>query len=222
MATAPEARGSELVGDGAGRRHGEGRGHRAREGARAALTKAGDGSLDGSSLPTPGSAYGVTRRRLCLGSPPLLGVGRLGQGRPGAHDRRRWPPPSASAFGLRDHPFDGHLARHAGVDLARGGRERPGGGGRRGAAGGRHGGGYGEAGRDRPWRRMTTLYGHASELLVHEGNEATPVKRSPGSDTQGGHRTPRSIRAASGRQGRGSRALLIGRVKRDPWRLGPC
>jgi murein DD-endopeptidase MepM/ murein hydrolase activator NlpD len=79
-----------------------------------------------------------------------------------------------SAFGLRQDPFDGRLTRHAGVDLA--GRE---GDQIRAVAGGvvrRAGelGGYGMAVEIDHGDGLTTLYGHASELLVRDGDRVTP------------------------------------------------
>lgn len=79
-----------------------------------------------------------------------------------------------SGFGLRHDPFDGRLTRHAGVDLA--GAE---GDAIRAVAGGvvrRAGalGGYGQALEIDHGGGVTTLYGHASELLVQEGDEVTP------------------------------------------------
>lgn len=79
-----------------------------------------------------------------------------------------------SAFGLRHDPFDGHLTRHAGVDLAaEEGEDIPA------AAGGvvvRAGarGGYGDAVEIDHGGGVTTLYAHASELLVREGEEVSP------------------------------------------------
>ena len=83
-------------------------------------------------------------------------------------------PRVTSAFGLRHDPFDGHLTRHAGVDLAaREGEDI------RAAAGGvvlRAGarGGYGEAVEIDHGGGVTTLYAHASELLVREGEQVAP------------------------------------------------
>jgi murein DD-endopeptidase MepM/ murein hydrolase activator NlpD len=79
-----------------------------------------------------------------------------------------------SPFGLRQDPFDGRLTRHAGVDLA--GRE---GDLIRAVAGGvvrRAGelGGYGMAVEIDHGDGLTTLYGHASELLVRDGDRVTP------------------------------------------------
>ena len=75
-----------------------------------------------------------------------------------------------SPFGLRHDPFDGHLTRHAGVDLA-GAEGAP----IRAASAGvvrRAGelGGYGQAVEIDHGDGVTTLYGHASELLVAEGD----------------------------------------------------
>ena len=83
-------------------------------------------------------------------------------------------PRVTSAFGLRHDPFDGHLTRHAGVDLAaREGEDI------RAAAGGvvlRAGarGGYGDAVEIDHGGGVTTLYAHASELLVREGEQVAP------------------------------------------------
>ena len=79
-----------------------------------------------------------------------------------------------SAFGLRHDPFDGHLTRHAGVDLAAQEGEDI-----RAAAGGvvlRAGarGGYGDAVEIDHGGGLTTLYAHASELLVREGEQVAP------------------------------------------------
>ena len=83
-------------------------------------------------------------------------------------------PRVTSAFGLRHDPFDGHLTRHAGVDLAAQEGEDI-----RAAAGGvvlRAGarGGYGDAVEIDHGGGVTTLYAHASELLVREGEEVAP------------------------------------------------
>src|SRR6266568_3627735 len=83
-------------------------------------------------------------------------------------------PRVTSGFGLRHDPFDGHLTRHAGVDLpAEEGTDI------RAAAGGvvlRAGarGGYGDAVEIDHGGGVTTLYAHASELLVREGEEVAP------------------------------------------------
>jgi murein DD-endopeptidase MepM/ murein hydrolase activator NlpD len=93
----------------------------------------------------------------------------------------RAEPPAADAglrvtspFGMRHDPFDGHLTRHDGVDLAgtegelihsvAAGVVR--------RAGER--GGYGNAVEIDHGNGVTTLYAHASELLVHEGERVTP------------------------------------------------
>jgi len=79
-----------------------------------------------------------------------------------------------SAYGLRHDPFDGHLTRHEGVDLAgaegaevravRGGVVR--------RAGER--GGYGQAVEIDHGGGVVTLYAHASEILVKEGDQVDP------------------------------------------------
>ena len=79
-----------------------------------------------------------------------------------------------SPFGLRQDPFDGHLTRHEGVDLAgqEGAEIRASAGGvvrRAGALGG-----YGNAVEVDHGGGLTTLYGHASDLLVREGDHVTP------------------------------------------------
>ncbi|WP_235969716.1 peptidoglycan DD-metalloendopeptidase family protein [Anaeromyxobacter diazotrophicus] len=79
-----------------------------------------------------------------------------------------------SPFGLRQDPFDGRLTRHEGVDLAAGDGEPI-----RAAAGGvvvRAGarGGYGDAVEIDHGDGLTTLYAHASQLLVREGDTVTP------------------------------------------------
>ena len=79
-----------------------------------------------------------------------------------------------SHFGLRQDPFDGHLTRHQGVDLrgAEGEPVRAAGRGvvrRAGALGG-----YGEAVEVDHGGGLTTLYAHASELLVREGDTVAP------------------------------------------------
>jgi len=79
-----------------------------------------------------------------------------------------------SGFGLRHDPFDGHLTRHAGVDLAaeEGTDIRAAAGGVVLRAGAR--GGYGDAVEIDHGGGVTTLYAHASELLVREGEEVAP------------------------------------------------
>ncbi len=79
-----------------------------------------------------------------------------------------------SPFGPRQDPFDGRLTRHAGVDLA--GDE---GAEIRAAAGGvvrRSGqlGGYGNAVEIDHGNGLTTLYAHASDVLVRDGDRVTP------------------------------------------------
>jgi murein DD-endopeptidase MepM/ murein hydrolase activator NlpD len=79
-----------------------------------------------------------------------------------------------SAFGPRHDPFDGHLTRHEGVDLAgdEGAEVRAPRGGVVRRAGER--GGYGQALEIDHGDGVTTLYGHASELLVREGDRVDP------------------------------------------------
>lgn len=79
-----------------------------------------------------------------------------------------------SPFGPRHDPFDGRLTRHAGVDLAAadGDPIRAVAAGVVVRAGAR--GGYGEAVEIDHGDGTTTLYGHASELLVREGDAVTP------------------------------------------------
>ena len=91
-----------------------------------------------------------------------------GEGPEGSH-----LPRVTSPFGLRADPFDGHLTRHQGVDLA--GHE---GDEIRAVSGGvvrRAGplGGYGQAVEVDRGDGVTMLYGHASELLVAEGDHVT-------------------------------------------------
>lgn len=83
-------------------------------------------------------------------------------------------PRVTSAFGLRHDPFDGHLTRHAGVDLAaqEGDDIRAAAGGVVLRAGPR--GGYGDAVEIDHGGGVTTLYAHASELLVREGEQVAP------------------------------------------------
>lgn len=85
-----------------------------------------------------------------------------------------------SGFGLRHDPFDGHLTRHEGVDLA----ARDGAPIRAVAAGvvRRAGdrGGYGRAVEIDHGNGLTTLYAHASEILVRDGERVTqgqPIAR---------------------------------------------
>jgi murein DD-endopeptidase MepM/ murein hydrolase activator NlpD len=86
----------------------------------------------------------------------------------------------ASGFGLRHDPLDGHLARHEGVDLA-GDEGAP----IHAAAGGvvRRAGdrdGYGTAVEIDHGNGLTTLYAHASEILVRDGETVTqgqPIAR---------------------------------------------
>jgi murein DD-endopeptidase MepM/ murein hydrolase activator NlpD len=79
-----------------------------------------------------------------------------------------------SPFGPRQDPFDGHLTRHAGVDLAgdEGAEVRAPRGGVVLRAGER--GGYGQALEIDHGGGLVTVYGHASELLVREGDRVDP------------------------------------------------
>ncbi|HET9597703.1 MAG TPA: peptidoglycan DD-metalloendopeptidase family protein [Anaeromyxobacteraceae bacterium] len=79
-----------------------------------------------------------------------------------------------SAFGPRHDPFDGHLTRHEGVDLAgdEGAEVRAPRGGVVRRAGER--GGYGQALEIDHGDGVVTVYGHASELLVGEGDRVDP------------------------------------------------
>jgi murein DD-endopeptidase MepM/ murein hydrolase activator NlpD len=79
-----------------------------------------------------------------------------------------------SSFGLRHDPFDGHLTRHEGVDLAgpEGAQIRAVAGGVVRRAGDR--GGYGSTVEIDHGHGLTTLYAHASELLVHDGDPVAP------------------------------------------------
>jgi murein DD-endopeptidase MepM/ murein hydrolase activator NlpD len=85
-----------------------------------------------------------------------------------------------SGFGMRHDPFDGHLTRHEGVDLA--GQE---GAPIHAAAGGvvrRAGdrGGYGSTVEIDHGNGLTTLYAHTSEILVRDGETVThgqPIAR---------------------------------------------
>src|SRR5689334_21766591 len=83
-------------------------------------------------------------------------------------------PRVTSGFGLRHDPLDGHLTRHAGVDLAadQGTAVPAAAGGTVLRAGAR--GGYGEAVEIDHGGGVTTLYAHASELLVREGEQVAP------------------------------------------------
>lgn len=83
-------------------------------------------------------------------------------------------PRITSPFGPRQDPFDGHLTRHDGVDLAGGEGDaiRAAGGGVVRQAGPR--GGYGNAIELDHGGGLTTVYAHASELLVAEGDVVTP------------------------------------------------
>ncbi|HUM13990.1 MAG TPA: peptidoglycan DD-metalloendopeptidase family protein [Myxococcaceae bacterium] len=80
----------------------------------------------------------------------------------------------SSGFGARIDPLDGHLAHHAGVDLA-----APAGTEVRAAAAGvvkeaGERGGYGLAVEIDHGGGVTTVYGHASELLVRAGEKVQP------------------------------------------------
>jgi murein DD-endopeptidase MepM/ murein hydrolase activator NlpD len=117
------------------------------------------------ALPSPAAlvpASALTPR------PPPQPSSLRGEGREGGALR------VTSPFGTRHDPFDGHLTRHDGVDLAgaegdlihavAGGVVR-----RAGSLGG-----YGNAVEIDHGGGMTTLYGHASELLVRDGDRVTP------------------------------------------------
>ena len=79
-----------------------------------------------------------------------------------------------SGYGWRADPFDGHLARHAGVDLAgpEGATIRAAGGGVVRRAGYR--GAYGNAVEIDHGNGVSTLYAHASALLVADGQHVDP------------------------------------------------
>jgi murein DD-endopeptidase MepM/ murein hydrolase activator NlpD len=118
------------------------------------------GGGEREDLPSPASLLpAAPRRPLAL---PATGGEGGGLGR------------ITSPFGLRQDPFDGHLTRHEGVDLA--GDE----GAEIHAAGGgvvkRSGdlGGYGNAVEIDHGNGLTTLYAHASDLLVRDGDRVTP------------------------------------------------
>ncbi len=83
-------------------------------------------------------------------------------------------PRITSPFGQRQDPFSGHLARHDGVDLAgdEGAEVRAVAAGVVRRAGSR--GGYGNAVEIDHGGGLTTVYGHASELLVRDGERVTP------------------------------------------------
>jgi murein DD-endopeptidase MepM/ murein hydrolase activator NlpD len=122
-----------------------------------------------------------------------------------------------SGFGLRHDPFDGHLTRHAGVDLAAGAGEPI-----RAAAGGtvlRAGAraGYGEAVEIDHGDGRTTLYAHASELLVHEGDTVEagqPIARVGETGRATGPHLHFEVRQG-GQPVDPSRALKVYRVRAD-------
>ena len=99
---------------------------------------------------------------------------------PGAAPAPGRPPTAAtlpavtSPFGARQDPFDGHLTRHGGVDLAgaEGAAVRAVAGGVVRRAGAR--GGYGQAVEIDHGGGLTTLYAHASDLMVEEGQHVAP------------------------------------------------
>ncbi|HEX7488287.1 MAG TPA: peptidoglycan DD-metalloendopeptidase family protein [Anaeromyxobacteraceae bacterium] len=105
---------------------------------------------------------------------PLTPGGRQASLSPAGGEGGHAAPRVTSPFGLRHDPFDGHLTRHAGVDLAaKEGEDIPA------AAGGVvvHAGargGYGDAVEIDHGGGVTTLYAHASEVLVREGEEVSP------------------------------------------------
>ncbi len=85
-----------------------------------------------------------------------------------------------SGFGMRHDPFDGHLTRHEGVDLAasEGAPIRAVAGGVVRRSGDR--GGYGSTVEIDHGNGLTTLYAHASEILVRDGETVTqgqPIAR---------------------------------------------
>lgn len=120
--------------------------------------------LGGAGAPAP--APGPTPRPLPGPAPATAPLG------PGAEE--------SSGFGVRDDPFTGRPALHQGLDLAapEGTEIRAALDGVVHAAGSR--GGYGLAVEIRHAGGVTTLYGHASELLVHDGehvHRGQPIAR---------------------------------------------
>jgi murein DD-endopeptidase MepM/ murein hydrolase activator NlpD len=90
-------------------------------------------------------------------------------------------PAVSSGFGLRHDPFDGELTRHEGVDLptSEGSLVRASAGGVVVRAGER--GGYGHAVEIDHGNGLSTVYAHASALLVHEGErvaDGQPIARA--------------------------------------------
>jgi len=79
----------------------------------------------------------------------------------------------SSPFGLRTDPISGALRKHAGIDIAAtaGSPILAAGDGVVVAAGAR--GGYGQAVEIQHGSGLTTLYGHASQVLVHQGDHVT-------------------------------------------------
>jgi murein DD-endopeptidase MepM/ murein hydrolase activator NlpD len=116
---------------------------------------------NGEDLPSPASLLPARGGSLAPSLPAKGGEGS-GLGR------------VTSPYGLRQDPFDGHLTRHDGVDLAGDeGTEI------HAAAGGvvkRSGelGGYGNAVEIDHGNGLTTLYAHASDLLVRDGDRVIP------------------------------------------------
>jgi murein DD-endopeptidase MepM/ murein hydrolase activator NlpD len=84
------------------------------------------------------------------------------------------PPLVTSPYGLRQDPFDGHLTRHEGVDLAgeEGAEIRAAASGVVRRAGPLHG--YGNAVEVDHGNGLSTLYAHASDLLVRDGDSVDP------------------------------------------------
>jgi murein DD-endopeptidase MepM/ murein hydrolase activator NlpD len=101
--------------------------------------------------------------------------------RPAASPAAWQLPPASSSFGPRHDPFDGHLTRHEGVDLpaAEGSLVRAPAGGTVVRSGAR--GGYGNALEIDHGNGLSTVYAHASELLVREGEPVAagqPIARA--------------------------------------------
>jgi murein DD-endopeptidase MepM/ murein hydrolase activator NlpD len=126
-------------------------------------------------------------------------------------------PRVTSPFGMRQDPFDGHLTRHNGVDLAAHEGDLV-----HATASGvvlRAGdfGGYGKVVELDHGGGVTTLYAHASELLVHEGEHVTQgqsIARVGHSGRATGPHLHLEVRQA-GRPVDPSRALKIYGVRAD-------
>jgi murein DD-endopeptidase MepM/ murein hydrolase activator NlpD len=135
----------------------------------------------------------------------------------GGREGSAGPARLTSGFGLRQDPFDGHLTRHAGVDLA-GDEGEP----IRAAASGvvvRAGprAGYGEAIELAHGDGRTTLYAHASELLVREGETVAagqPIARVGETGRATGPHLHFEVRQG-GQPVDPARALKIYRVRAD-------